>query len=128
MCESVETAHSDHRVSRSIMERLGSTIPSLQLDSQCKYGCVARGDAHIFLRIPVKENYEEKIWDHAAGYLLVKEAGGQVTNWFGADLDFTRGRTLPRESFGILASDSRSHAKILDSIKAYMRETGNSKF
>ena len=35
-----------------IATRLGITTPPLRLDSQAKYGLVARGDASIYLRIP----------------------------------------------------------------------------
>jgi len=68
------------------------------MDSQAKYGALARGDASLYLRVPTRFSggmvYEEKIWDHASGWLLVKEAGGEVGDCWGRDLDFGRGRTL----------------------------------
>ncbi len=36
----------------------------------------------------------EKIWDHAAGFIIVEEAGGRVTDAAGRRLDFTQGRHL----------------------------------
>lgn len=48
----------------------------IEMDSQCKYALVARGDAHVFLRKPSTSDYKEKLWDHAAGWLIVQEAGG----------------------------------------------------
>jgi hypothetical protein len=40
------------------------------MDSQAKYGALARGDGAIFLRIPHK-GYIETVWDHAAGSIIV---------------------------------------------------------
>jgi 3'(2'), 5'-bisphosphate nucleotidase/inositol polyphosphate 1-phosphatase len=40
------------------------------MDSQAKYGALARGDGDIFLRIPHK-SYIETVWDHAAGSIVV---------------------------------------------------------
>ncbi len=38
---------------------------------------VARGDASIYLRLPTRADYGEKIWDHAAGKFVVEQAGGR---------------------------------------------------
>lgn len=42
-------------------------------------GALARGDAAILLRFPHK-GYREKIWDHAAGAIIVQEAGAVITD------------------------------------------------
>ena len=42
-------------------------------------GVLARGDAHVNLRFP-KRDYREKIWDHAAGQVIVEEAGLIITD------------------------------------------------
>ncbi|KAJ1671536.1 3'(2'),5'-bisphosphate nucleotidase, partial [Spiromyces aspiralis] len=61
-CESVESGHSSQSDAAQIALRLGITRPSVRMDSQCKYAAVARGDADIYLRLPVSESYVEKIW------------------------------------------------------------------
>ncbi len=78
------------------------------MDSQAKYAVVARGEADIYMRLPTRADYEEKIWDHAAGVLILLEAGGAVSDIDGVDLDFTRGRTLSANR-GILATNGRLH-------------------
>ena len=45
------------------------------MDSQCKFGVVARGQASLYLRL---SDREQKIWDIAPGTLVVEEAGGQA--------------------------------------------------
>jgi 3'(2'), 5'-bisphosphate nucleotidase len=36
----------------------------------------------------------ENIWDHAAGVVIVKEAGGEVTDLEGKPLDWSHGKKL----------------------------------
>ena len=48
-----------------------------RMDSQAKYCVVARGEAGVYLR-PTPYGYTEKLWDHAAGILAIREAGGIV--------------------------------------------------
>jgi HAL2 family 3'(2'),5'-bisphosphate nucleotidase len=116
-CESVESAHSDHGVHRKICDRLGITAPPFRIDSQAKYAAVASGKASIYLRLPRSSEYREKIWDHAAGAVIVEEAGGRVTDFSGNALTFAGGRTLAGHR-GILATNGRLHAAMLSAIQA----------
>ncbi|KAH8502662.1 hypothetical protein H0E87_014097 [Populus deltoides] len=68
--ESYEAAHSMHDLSSSIVKKLGVKAPPVRIDSQAKYGALSRGDGVIYLRFPHK-GYREKIWDHAAGCIVV---------------------------------------------------------
>ena len=77
--ESFESKHSDHGFTANLAAKLGVTQAPLRLDSQAKYGALARGDAAINLRFPHKD-YREKIWDHVAGALIVEEAGGKISD------------------------------------------------
>jgi hypothetical protein len=95
-------------------EVLGVTRPPLRMDSQVKYGLLSRGDASIFMRFP-PPSYREKIWDHCAGFVIVEEAGGKVTDAGGARLDFSRGRWLDLDR-GIVAAPPRVHAALLDAV------------
>ncbi|KAL8678611.1 MAG: hypothetical protein Q9186_005036 [Xanthomendoza sp. 1 TL-2023] len=115
-CESVEAAHSSHGDQAEIARRLGITKESVRMDSQAKYGSIARGAGDLYLRLPVRKDYEEKIWDHAAGDLIVREAGGEVTDAEGKRLDFGVGRTL-RGNKGIVAAPRGCHGKVLDVVK-----------
>ena len=103
-CESVESGHSAHGHSAQIAEKLGVTRESVRLDSQAKYAVVARGEAEAYLRLPTRADYQEKIWDHAAGMLVVEEAGGRVTDIHGKKLDFSLGHTLA-ENKGVVATN-----------------------
>jgi len=117
LCESVESAHSSHERHAAIARELGVHRPSFRIDSQCKYGAVARGDASIYLRLPTSQSYREKIWDHAAGWMVVTEAGGRVTDITGRDLDFSLGRTLD-DNQGVVATNGHLHEDVLAAIRA----------
>lgn len=115
-CESVEAGHSNQGDNAAIAAKLGMTAKPVRMDSQAKYGSIARGAGDIYLRLPVRKDYEEKIWDHAAGDLIVREAGGQVTDINGEALNFSRGRTL-RDNKGVVAAPKAVHPKVLDAVQ-----------
>lgn len=114
-CESVESGHTSHSRAARVAELLGVRAAPLRMDSQAKYAAVARGDAAAYLRLPTKAGYEEKIWDHAAGCLVVTEAGGQVTDIHGKPLDFSIGRTL-RANQGVVATNGRFHDRVIAAV------------
>jgi 3'(2'), 5'-bisphosphate nucleotidase len=94
LCEPFDSSHSSHDDQKAISKILGIHKQSVRMDSSAKYAAVARGMADIYLRLPTAKPYEERIWDHAAGYLIVGEVGGTVVDANGKDLDFSKGRTL----------------------------------
>jgi HAL2 family 3'(2'),5'-bisphosphate nucleotidase len=112
LCESVETGHSDHGASARLRQALGVATEPVRLDSQAKYAVIACGGAELYLRTPTDPARREWIWDHAAGQLVVAEAGGRVTDLDGAPLDFSCGRRLARNR-GIVATNGRLHEAVL---------------
>lgn len=119
-CEGVEAAHSSQGDNAAVAQRLGITNPSVRLDSQAKYCSIARGAGDIYLRLPVKKDYQEKIWDHAAGDLIVREAGGQVTDIHGHRLDFSKGRTLAANT-GVVAAPKAIQDRVIDAVKVVLK-------
>lgn len=103
MCESFESGHSAHGRSAAIAADLSVHREPVRMDSQAKYAAVAAGIADVYLRLPTRADYQEKIWDHAAGAYLVAIAGGRVSDVDGKQLDFSRGRTLSANQ-GIVAT------------------------
>jgi 3'(2'), 5'-bisphosphate nucleotidase len=86
------------------------------MDSQAKYAVIARGHASIYMRLPTRGDYREKIWDHAAGKLVVEAAGGKVTDIHGRRLDFSHGRTL-QENRGVVATSGTIHDRVIEAIR-----------
>ena len=115
-CESVESAHSNQGESAQIAALLGIESEPYRIDSQCKYASVARNDASIYLRMPTRADYQEKIWDHAGGKLIVESAGGKVTDIHGRPLDFSRGRLLDANQ-GVVATCGAIHDQVIKAIK-----------
>lgn len=117
LVESVESGHTDHSFSARLVELAGISGEPVRIDSQAKYFAVADGRAEAYLRRS-RHGYEEKVWDHAAGALIVREAGGTVSDVAGQPLDFTRGGRL-KNNRGILATSSPEvHAAVLEAIQA----------
>ncbi|MBN1221203.1 MAG: 3'(2'),5'-bisphosphate nucleotidase [Anaerolineae bacterium] len=116
--ESVESAHGDHARQEAVAQTVGFNQPSLRMDSQAKYGAVARGDAALYLRLPspTSPDYREKIWDHAAGTLIVAEAGGRVTDMHGQPLDFASGNKM-KNNRGVVVSNGIVHAAVIETLK-----------
>lgn len=121
MCESVEAAHSDHSASERVLEKLGEPAEPARLDSQAKYAVVARGQADLYLRLPSKRGYVERIWDHAAGSLVAVEAGCAVSDALGHPLDFSHGRGLEKNR-GIVVAPPRLHGLAIAAIARVLEE------
>ena len=116
--ESVELDHADHLTHRRLAEKLNILKASIRMDSQAKYGILARGEATLYLRVPstAEPGYKENIWDHAAGSIIAEEAGGKVTDVLGNPLDFSCGIKMVK-NHGILASNGILHDVILEALK-----------
>ena len=110
VCESFERGGDE--IDR-VVEILGVASPTLRLDGQTKYAAVARGRSSVFLDL---SSDTAKVWDHAAGCLVVEEAGGKVTDTNGEPLDFSQGRML-EGNFGIVATNGIFHDAVLDAIR-----------
>jgi HAL2 family 3'(2'),5'-bisphosphate nucleotidase len=107
---SFEAAHTDEGMLDGLARALGCDEPPVRMDSQAKYAIVAQGGAELIFRLlsPSRLDYREKIWDQAAGSILVEEAGGRVTDIEGRPLDFTAGRDLVN-NVGVLVSNGPLH-------------------
>ena len=116
ICESVESSHSAHEDVKRVVEHLGIAAERKRLDSQAKYAVVASGDAEIYMRLPTRKDYVERIWDHAAGALLLTEAGGKVTDCAGKELEFSHGKGL-ENNYGIIGTNGKVHDEVIEALK-----------
>jgi 3'(2'), 5'-bisphosphate nucleotidase len=123
LAESVESGHSDQSLSVQIMARAlggggggGGEFRVLRLDSQAKYAVVARGQADVYLRLPTRKGYIERIWDHAAGSIIAQQSGCTVTDIRGRELDFGRGRGL-EVNLGVVAAPPELHGSLIAAIR-----------
>jgi 3'(2'), 5'-bisphosphate nucleotidase len=97
---------------------LDSRKQPLRVYSMVKYAAIARGDVEIFMKF-ARAGYKEKIWDHAAGVVIIREAGGVITDAGGRPLDFSRGVFLEGLDRGIIAcSGPLLHHRIVGAVDA----------
>jgi 3'(2'), 5'-bisphosphate nucleotidase len=115
--ESVEAGHSDHSFAEGVYRGAGVGGERVRMDSQAKYAAVADGRAEIYLRHSPTPSYKAKVWDHAAGVLIVEEAGGRVTDLDGRPLDFSTGARLTTNN-GVLATNGPVHDLILAAVRS----------
>ncbi|XP_028767620.1 PAP-specific phosphatase HAL2-like [Neltuma alba] len=117
-CEPVEKANSSHSFTEGLAHSVGLRKQPLRVYSMVKYAAIARGHAEVFMKFP-RSGYREKIWDHAAGVVIIQEAGGVVTDARGRPLDFSKGAYLEGLDRGIVACAGASlHEKIIDAVDA----------
>lgn len=118
LLRSVESGHTNVDQIGAFVQAMGIQTSPLSMDSQAKYAVLAAGGGELLLRLlsADKPGYREKIWDQAAGSLILEEAGGQITDLDGKPLDFTPPRSLSHNR-GILASNSALHSAALRALR-----------
>jgi len=119
LLRSAEAAHTDLSALDKIIQHLGIGTEALRMDSQAKYSLLAAGEGELLFRLisPKSPDYKEKIWDQAAGSLVVEEAGGRISDLDGLELDFRQGRRLENNR-GVLATNGLLHEEALAAIRA----------
>ncbi|TKY59330.1 PAP-specific phosphatase HAL2 [Spatholobus suberectus] len=117
-CQPVEKANSSHSFGEGLAHSVGPSNQPLRVYGMMKYAAIACGDAEVFMKF-ARAGYKEKIWDHAAGAIIIQEAGGMVTDARGHPLDFSKGLYLERLDRCIVAcAGTTLHERIIDAVDA----------
>lgn len=119
LLRSFEAGHTNVGQIDQLANWLGVQVEPVRMDSQAKYAVLAAGGGEVMIRLlsPDRPDYREKIWDQAAGSVILEEAGGRISDLAGMPLDFTRGRTLENNR-GLLATNGLLHDKVLEGLAA----------
>jgi len=115
---SFESGHTNTGQIDLFTQALGVQAEPVLMDSQAKYAVLAAGKGDLMLRLlsTSQPNYKEKIWDQAAGSLVLEEAGGQISDLHGRAFDFSSGRSLYHNR-GVLASNRLLHPAALSALE-----------
>lgn len=115
LLRSYVSAHTNTDQLHKVSETLGIKTDPVALDSQAKYAILASGGGELLFRLlsSKQPDYKEKIWDQAAGSIVVEEAGGRITDLAGRPLDFTQGRSLLNNR-GVCATNGILHDVALE--------------
>ncbi|XP_047147900.1 PAP-specific phosphatase HAL2-like [Vigna umbellata] len=117
-CQPIEKANSSHTFTEGLAQSVGLSNQPLRVYNMMKYAAIACGHAEVFMKF-ARAGYKEKIWDHAAGAIIIQEAGGMVTDAKGNPLDFSEGLNLESLDRGIVAcAGTTLHEKIIDAVDA----------
>lgn len=108
-------SNSDQRLVRRVAHFAGPTQPPKRCGAPERYAYLSAGLGDFFYKFALSQEYSlhNAIWDHAAGILLVREAGGHVTDLHGHPFNFNDGR-LMKNTHGILASNGWLHDELLE--------------
>lgn len=117
LMRSYEVSHTNTGQIDELTQMLGLEADPVSLDSQAKYAILGSGGGELLLRLlsPSKPDYKERIWDQAAGSIVVEEAGGRVSDIEGNALDFSQGVTLAKNK-GVCASNGILHDAALEAL------------
>ncbi|KAH7836908.1 hypothetical protein Vadar_007271 [Vaccinium darrowii] len=88
-CEPVNKANSSHSFTAGLAHSVGLRNQPLCENSMVKYEAIGSGHTVMFMKY-TRAGCKEKIWDHAAGGVIIQEAGGVVTDIGGHPLDFSK--------------------------------------
>lgn len=123
LAKSIVSEHSNPEAQEAVALAVGLTKPPIHMDSQAKYGVVARGEAALYIRLPYPlfSQKRQNTWDHAAGVIVVEEAGGRVTDMYGQPLDFSYGAKL-LNNHGIIASNGVVHEAVLAAVSQRLKD------
>jgi len=118
LLRSVESGHTNTGQIGQLVETLSIVADPVLMDSQAKYSVLATGNAESLVRLISAKmpDYKEKIWDQAAGAIVLEEAGGRISDLDGNPLDFGQGRKLLKNR-GVLASNGVLHDELLAGLK-----------
>lgn len=119
LLRSFESGHTNVAQIDQFIQRFGLKHPPISMDSQAKYAVLAAGNGELLMRLlaPSQPNYREKIWDQAAGSIIIEEAGGRISDINGQPLRFQNDRCLIHNQ-GILASNGHLHPLALQTLQA----------
>lgn len=125
VAHSFEPTHTNHDLLQALLAGLETSVDTIPMDSQAKYAMIAGGTCDLLYRLTStgRPPGSECIWDHAAGALLVTEAGGCITDLHGEPLDFMQGRTLAANE-GVLVSNGTLHAAALEVYRRVTEKAG----
>jgi len=117
---SFEAGHTNLERMDELMQSIGVRAEPVLMDSQAKYAVLAAGTGDLLFRLlsPASPDYREKIWDQAAGSLVIEEAGGRITDLDGKRLDFSVGPILTQNR-GVVASNGHLHEAALKALRAH---------
>ncbi len=119
---SLSRRHKDqNEADQALRDRVTAELQStraVRSRAPLRYPLVACGQGDILLRMVLSAtaNQNLMIWDHAAGALLVEEAGGRITDLDGQPLDFSTGRILTNNR-GLLATNGLLHPTCLEALR-----------
>ncbi|KAH7170683.1 hypothetical protein EDB81DRAFT_175786 [Dactylonectria macrodidyma] len=118
----LQSKSSRHDLIRQLADKLGAPFPSTDVwSSHIRYAALIVGGGDLHVRIPAKLDTKTYVWDHAGAQLIFTEAGGQVTDLDGRQIDFGAGRDLSRNR-GLVAAREGVHEVVIEELAGILQD------
>lgn len=102
------------RLECSLMSEIILNIRNLRMsNSAFDLAMVAKGNYGAFL------NRTSKIWDNVAQQIIIEEAGGVYTDFFGNTIDYSNAISRSQDNFTFMAASPAIHSKLLNIIESW---------
>lgn len=63
-------------------------------------------------------NRTSKVWDNVAQHIIIEEAGGIYTDFFGNKMDYSKALFQPQDNFSFIAASPILHKKLMKIVKS----------
>ena len=106
---------------KSLISKIGFKEKLVMGSVGCKISSILRGEADIYISMSLPGKSAPKDWDFAAPEVILKNAGGAITNLENEELLYNKAG-LRQEGIIIASNDKRNHKFICYEIKKIIKE------
>ncbi|TVY83307.1 3'(2'),5'-bisphosphate nucleotidase [Lachnellula suecica] len=125
--EGTTSKSNDFEKQQTIAKSLGGSWPGTDVySSQMRYIALTVGGGNVNVAIPKKRDNKSWVWDHAGGHLILKEAGGLMTDLNGKEIDFGAGRFLG-ENYGRVVAPDSMREEVMALVESILAESKKGK-
>ena len=106
---------------KSLINKIGFKEKLVMGSVGCKISSILRGEADIYISMSLPGKSAPKDWDFAAPEVILKNAGGAITNLENKELLYNKS-DFSQQGIIIASNDKRNHAFICSQIKNIIKE------
>ncbi len=106
---------------RNLINRIGFKEVIIMGSIGCKVASILRGDSDIYISLSLPGKSSPKDWDFAAPEVVLKTAGGAITNLENKDLTYNQ-KNFEQGGIIIASSDKETHKELCLQIKEIIKK------
>ena len=106
---------------RNLIDRIGFKEVIIMGSIGCKIASILRGESDIYISLSLPNKSSPKDWDFAAPEVVLKTAGGAITNLENKDLTYSQ-KNFEQGGIIIASSDQQFHKELCFQIKEIIKK------